>query len=108
MSKSDVFEGMKLNDSVTKTINSLTEIKNHVIGVMKLYDNPEGIYELITREYKGDILTYDTISISTLGAVHRTYNVPESFGEVHMFSNGENLNNILDEPNKLKELFETI
>lgn len=71
----------------------LDELKFGVIGIFKNHNG--GVFELITDD-NGD--TIDTIYISSFGAIQQSFNHSKHYGQVEMFEQGVNMNQMLDNP----------
>ena len=56
-----------------------------------------GVYELVLKINK-DAETIETIFISQFGAIQRGFGIPYQQGQLIMFPQGKNMNQMLDNP----------
>lgn len=78
--------------STTALKNELTELKNHVIGIIKI----QGRFELVI-DYQETNQTVDTIRLTEFAAIQPSYNIPVSFGVLNLFPDNKNMNEMLED-----------
>lgn len=78
--------------SVKVAQNALNDVRDGVIGVLKM----KGKFELIVGINNKD-LTVDTLRLSEFGAIHETYGLPQSYGEVRLFPDNKTMNDMLNQ-----------
>ena len=72
-------------------MENLNEIKKQAIGLFKVH----GKFELILEDY-GD--TIDTIRVTELFAIQRSYGTTKYIGESKLFPDGKKFDEILNDP----------
>jgi len=78
----------------------LNLLKNDVIGVFK--HRATGIYELVLKVNESSEVI-DTVFISQFGAIQRGFSVPYQSGNLKLFPDNKNMNDILENPFKWDE-----
>ena len=81
--------------SIKNAQNELDTLKNDVIGLYK--HRTLGVFELVLKINK-DAETIETIFISQFGAIQRGFSVPYQQGQLMLFPNDKNMNQMLDNP----------
>ena len=81
--------------SIKNAQNELDTLKNDVIGIYK--HRTLGVFELVLKINK-DAETIETIFISQFGAIQRGFGIPYQQGQLIMFPQGKNMNQMLDNP----------
>lgn len=79
--------------SITNAQQELNALKNDVIGIYK--DAQTQRFELVLED-RGDSLV--TINITQFGAIQTNYGFQKMYGEVKMFEEGKNMNDMLNNP----------
>lgn len=82
-------------ESIQRVNTELNSLKNDVIGVYK--HSKIGVFELVLKINK-DAETIETVFISQFGAIQRGFSIPYQQGQLIMFPQGKNMNQILDNP----------
>jgi hypothetical protein len=80
---------------IQKAQQELNTLKNDVIGIFKM--NGRIDINLVVN-YQETNQTIDTITITNFGAIQLEYNLPLSFGTLHLFPDNKNMNEMLDNP----------
>lgn len=81
--------------SIQKAQQELNTLKNDVIGIFKM--NGRVDISLVVNHQETN-QTIDTITITNFGAIRLEYNLPLSFGTLHLFPDNKNMNEMLDNP----------
>lgn len=85
---------LSYRDTLSNTKKSLNDTKSMVIGIMFMGDVDS--FQLITEV--NDDGTLDTIEITKFGAIHESFDIPQSFGKYALFPGGRNMVDMLNEP----------
>lgn len=82
-------------DKVRKVSLELITLKEKVIGLFK-YPSSEH-FELVVSvdEERG---TFNSFRITQFGAIQQLYNMPSDKGVLHLFPEGKNMNDMLNQP----------
>ncbi len=81
-------------ESIKKVQQELDNIKNDVIGLFKMRNS--NVFELVIKVK--EFATIDVIRITQFGAVQQEFNLPTHYGQLVMFPQGKNMNQMLDNP----------
>lgn len=81
-------------DKVRKASLELITLKDEVIGLFK-YPSSEH-YELVVNVKKNG--TFDSFRVTQFGAIQQLYNMPSDKGVLHLFPEGKNMNDMLNQP----------
>lgn len=84
-----------MNNNINIAQQGLNSLKNDVIGLYK--HRSLGVFEMVLKVNK-ESETIETVFISQLGAIQRGFSVPYQQGQLIMFPQGKNMNQMLDNP----------
>lgn len=87
--------------NTSKAQNELNNIKNSVIGIFKYHS---GVFELIIKENTD---SFDTIHITSFGAIQTSQSLPKHYGKGILFPKGKNMNEVLNSPFDWAEFIKT-
>lgn len=95
-----------MNVTINNAQHSLDEVRKLVKGIFKGFGSP--YIELILEEHKFDSEeikhhTLNTVRITSVGAIQRTFGLPAEKGNVYMFPNGKTLFEMLENPREYEE-----
>lgn len=82
-------------NTITTAQQALDSLKNEVIGIYK--HRSLGVFELVLNINK-DAETITTVFISSFGAIQKGYGVQYQQGQLRIFPNGKNMNDMLNNP----------
>lgn len=81
--------------SIKTAQQELNVLKNDVIGLFKSRNST--IFELVVNHQETN-QTIDVIRVTQFAVVQLEYNLPIHFGQLIMFPQGKNMNQMLDNP----------
>lgn len=81
--------------SIKTAQNELNSIKNDVIGLFKMRNS--NVFELVVNHQKVNE-TVDVIRITQFGVIQLEYDLPIHFGNLKLFPDNKNMNEMLDNP----------
>ena len=84
-----------MNNNINIAQQGLNSLKNDVIGLYK--HRSLGVFEMVLKVNK-ESETIETVFISQFGAIQRGFSVPYQQGQLIMFPQGKNMNQMLDNP----------
>lgn len=80
----------------------MTILKNHVIGVFKIRNR----FSLVMN-YQETNKTVDLFTITAFGAVIKEFNIPIDFGQLILFPENKNMNDMLIDPFEWSEFIKS-
>ena len=81
--------------SITNAQQELNALKNDVIGLFKMRNS--NVFELVVN-YQEHNQTIDVIRVTQFAVIQLEFNLPIHFGELIMFPQGKNMNDMLGNP----------
>ncbi len=81
--------------SITNAQNELDALKNDVIGLFKMRNS--NVFELVVNHQETN-QTIDVIRVTHFAVVQLEFNLPIHYGQLIMFPQGKNMNDMLSNP----------
>ena len=81
--------------SITNAQQELDTLKNDVIGLFKMRNS--NVFELVVNHQETN-QTIDVIRVTQFAVIQLEFNLPIHYGQLIMFPNNKNMNQMLDNP----------